>query len=381
MASLLRRYKRATWVFAVTSVGYVAPVGARPLHAQTGAATPDATTPPATRTGLRLPDIQLHDPWIVAEQVSRTYYLYTSASRRITGVGRTGTMYYISKDLATWEGPFIAFAAPADSWADPTVNAWAPEVHAFNGKYYLFTTLHNPSRVLPTTDTTRRNSMRATMIARSDSPRGPFVLTKKDGPVTPSGFMTLDGTLYVDRAGKPWMVYAHEWIQKVDGTMEAIPLTADLSDAAGSPIHLFKASDAPWLNAQMKPSVRENHYVTDGPELFRTKTGDLLMLWASYMNNELGRNGYVQTVARSTSGEIEGPWEQLAPLVGNDSGHGMLFRTFDGTLMMVLHQPFQNARAKIYEMEDAGSRLRVVKYRDDLSGPPLPPLPGQAPRQ
>ena len=37
--------------------------------------------------------------------------------------------------------------------------------------------------------------------------------------------MTLDGTLYVDRAGKPWMVYAHEWIQKVDGTMEAIPLT------------------------------------------------------------------------------------------------------------------------------------------------------------
>jgi hypothetical protein len=192
--------------------------------------------------------------------------------------------------------------------------------------------------------------------------------------------MTLDGTLYVDRAGAPWMVYAHEWIQKVDGTMEAIPLTRDLTAAAGEPIHLFKASDAPWLNAQMTPSTRENHYVTDGPELFRTKKGTLLMLWASYMKNELGRNGYVQTLARSTSGELKGPWEQLEPLVGNDSGHGMLFRSFDGKLMLVVHQPFQNARGKLYEMEDTGDGLRVVRYREDLSGPPLPAQRGQAVR-
>ena len=344
------------------------------------ATTADATTPPVPKQGLRLPDIQLHDPWMLADPTTRTYYLYSSAARRITGMGRTGTLYYTSRDLATWDGPFIAFVAPADGWADATVNAWAPEVHAFNGKYYLFTTLHNPTSLLPTTDSTRPNSMRSTMIAVSDSPRGPFVLTKKDAPIAPAGFMTLDGTLYVDRAGKPWMVYAHEWIQKVDGTMEAIPLTSDLSGAAGPPVHLFKASDAPWLNAQMTPNTRENHYVTDGPELFRTRTGELLMLWASYMQNELGRNGYVQTLARSMSGELAGPWVQLAPLIGNDSGHGMLFRSFDGKLMLVLHQPFQNARGKIYEMEDLGNTLRVVKYREDLSGPALPPLPGQAPR-
>ncbi|MDQ2664803.1 MAG: glycoside hydrolase family 43 protein [Gemmatimonadota bacterium] len=341
---------------------------------------PDATAPPVVRTGLRLPDIQLHDPWIVADQSTRTYYLYTAASRRITGEGRTGTMYYTSKDLAMWEGPYIAFVAPVDSWADPGVNAWAPEVHAYRGKYYLFTTLHNPAKHLPTTDSTRPNTMRATMIAVADSPRGPFVLTKTDAPITPPGFMTLDGTLYVDPAGKPWMVYAHEWLQKVDGTMEAIPLNDNLSAATGTPMHLFKASDAPWLDAQMVPNAKENHYVTDGPELFRTKSGALLMLWASYMQNELGRNGYVQTIARSKSGELKGPWEQLDPVIGNDSGHGMLFRAFDGTLMLVLHQPFQNARGKIYEMEDAGDHLRVVKYREDLSGPPLPLLPGQAPR-
>ena len=369
---------------ALLWLGLASAMLASPAAGQAGTpgpgTAPAATTPPVVKAGLRLPDIPLHDPWMLADRSTRTYYLYSSASPRITGQGRTGTLYYTSKDLATWEGPHIAFVAPEGSWADPTVGAWAPEVHAYKGKYYLFATLHNPAKRLTTTDTTRPNSMRATIIAVSDSPTGPFTLTKLDAPITPANFMTLDGTLYVDRAGKPWMVYAHEWIQKVDGTMEAIPLTDDLSDAAGEPIHLFKASDAPWINAQMTPSTRENHYVTDGPELFRTKNGTLLMLWASYMRNELGRNGYVQTVARSKSGELKGPWEQLEPLVGNDSGHGMLFRTFDGKLMLIVHQPFQNARGKLYEMEDTGDGLRVARYREDLSGPPLPPLPGQAPR-
>jgi beta-xylosidase len=128
------------------------------------------------------------------------------------------------------------------------------------------------------------------------------------------------------------------------------------------------------------PNAGENHYVTDGPELFRTKDGHLLMLWSSYERNRFGRDDYVQTLARSKSGELKGPWEQLPPLVRNDSGHGMLFRSFDGKLMLVLHQPFKNARGKIYEMEDLGDTLRVAKYREDLSGPALGPQRGQNPQ-
>ena len=246
-------------VGAAVAVAVLMSVASAPGSRAQSAPPPDATTRPVVKTGLRLPDIQLHDPWIVADQSTRTYFLYSAASRRITGEGRTGTLYYTSKDLATWEGPYIAFVAPKDSWADPGVNAWAPEVHSYKGRYYLFTTLHNPSKKLTTTDSTRPNSMRATMIAVADSPRGPFTLTKTDAPITPPNFMTLDGTLYVDKAGKPWMVYAHEWLQKVDGTMEAIPLNDDLSAATGAPIHLFKASDAPWLNAQMRPNAKPNN--------------------------------------------------------------------------------------------------------------------------
>jgi hypothetical protein len=58
----------------------------------------------------------------------------------------------------------------------------------------------------------------------------------------------------------------------------------------------------------------------------------------------------------------------------------MLFNTFEGQLMLVVHQPFVNARGKLYEMEDLGDNLRVVRYREDLSGPPLPPQRGQQPR-
>jgi len=312
---------------------------------------------------LHLPEMRIHDPWILPQEETRTYYLYSAARQNVNGTNRSGTLVYKSKNLRDWDGPYIVFLIPDGMWANPGEGAWAPEVHRYQGKYLLFVTLHNSERVIDRPpDVWRVTHMRGTIIAVADGPEGPFVPLKLDGPVPPADFMTLDGTLYVED-GKPWMVYAHEWIQMIDGMMEAVPLKPDLSAAAGAPIHLFKASDAPWLNEQRKPSKKQHQYVTDGPELFRTRTGQLLMLWSSY-----AKDGYVETVARSESGKLVGPWKQLEPLVRNDSGHGMLFRTFDGQLMMVLHQPFRNARGKLFDMEDTGDNLKVLRQRHDLDG-------------
>ena len=318
------------------------------------------TTAPAT---MQLPQMPLHDPWIVADASTKTYYLYTSNIPRLTGVQHRGIMAYASTDLKNWSRPQAVFAVPTDSWADASAAPWAPEVHTYRGKYYLFTTLHNGNKVItPKPQSWVGTSMRSTVIAVSETPLGPFMLLKKDAPTLPADFMTLDGTLFVED-GRPWMVYAHEWVQKLDGTIEAMPLKDDLSDAAGPPIHLFKGSDAPWLNDMQTPSTRPATYVTDGPELFRTSAGTLLMLWSSYDGG-----GYVQTVARSKTGQLAGPWEQLPPLIKQDSGHGMLFHTFDGTLMLVLHRPFKTARGKLYEMKDAGDHLDIVRQRTDLDG-------------
>lgn len=339
----------------------------------------EANARPRLRTDLQLTEIRLHDPCIVPDAKAGTYYLYTAAPARLTGDNHTGTFVYKSKDLKTWEGPFLVFSVPDGTWADPKENAWAPEVIPYKGRYYLLTTLHN-SRTLLETKGPLPNVARATVIAASDSLMGPFQLLDKDRSVTPRNFMTIDGTLYVESDGTPWLVYVHEWVQKNDGTIEAIPLTDDLTSARGDPIFLLKGSDAPWLAEQAVPNAKPTIYVTDGPELYRTKTGQLLMLWSSYERNKLGGDSYVQTVARSKTGQLRGPWEQLGPLVRNDSGHGMLFRTFEGQLMLIIHQPFIDARGKLYEIEDTGDALRVAKYRDDLSGPALGPQRGQTPR-
>jgi beta-xylosidase len=328
-----------------------------------------AAQQPSPSDLMLLPQMPLHDPFILAYPPTKTYYLYTSNVPSLTQQKRVGTMVYTSKDLKTWARPKVVFTVPEGFWAEQ--GGWAPEVHEYKGKFYLFTTLHNDKKPLPQPLPVGHDTyLRGTIIAVADSPEGPFVPVKSDGPIPPADFMTLDGTLYVDPTGKPWMVYAHEWLQVTDGTMEAVPLKDDLTAAAGDPISLFKASDAPWLDEQAKPTTSASRYVTDGPELFRTKNGTLLMLWASYehQSDKTPGSHYVQTIARSHSGELKGPWIQLTPLVHQDSGHGLLFRTFDGQLMMVLHRPFRGARGKLYEMRDEGDHLVVVKERTDLDG-------------
>jgi len=332
------------------------------LPPQANSAQPSKRTISAGESALHLSDFHIRDPWILAYAPAHTYYLYASNDATATGAHRAGVMVYKSSDLRTWTKPVLVFTVPDGAWADPEQGAWAPEVHAYKGRFYLFVTLHNPGKVLAAPPKAWRTTFaRGTVIAVSDSPDGPFTLMKTDGPIPPPDFMTLDGTLYVDPSGAPWMVYAHEWAQKIDGTMEAVPLETDLRAAAGAPIFLFKGSDAPWLDATLQPTAKELSYVTDGPELFRTKDRHLLMLWSSF-----DRDTYVETVARSKSGQIQGPWEQLPPLFDRDGGHGMLFHSFDGQLMLVLHSTNESAYAKLFEVSDLGDRLELGRERTDL---------------
>ena len=322
-----------------------------------GLAAPAAADAPLLTSHLRI-----HDPWVVADDPNRTYWLFSKNDPAVTGDRRIGIMAYASGDLAHWQRPRLVFALPQGSWADD--GGWAPEVHRWKGRWYLFATFHNEKAALPA-KSKRPLYRRATLLAVADRIEGPYALVHKGEPPTPVDAMTLDGTLHIDAAGKPWMVYAHEWLQLGVGTIEALPLKDDLSPA-GKPRVLFRADAADWVVGQTQPEG-DTGYVTDGPELFRTKTGTLLMLWSSW-----GKDGYVQAQARSASGTLAGPWEQLGPLIERDSGHGMLFRAFDGRLMLVLHRPFKRALAKFYEMRDAGDRLEVVREAVELDGEAYP---------
>ena len=56
----------------------------------------------------------------------------------------------------------------------------------------------------------------------------------------------LDGTLYIDKDGSPWLIYAREWIEVENGEIYAQRLSEDLKQMLGNPILLCRGSDSDW---------------------------------------------------------------------------------------------------------------------------------------
>jgi arabinan endo-1,5-alpha-L-arabinosidase len=302
----------------------------------------------------RLENVRMRDVCILTDEKTKTYYAI-SAGRAPTkdGFVSAGVRAFTSKDLIDWEGPHTIFQTPKDIWGEVNIiGIWAPEMHFYRGKYYLFLTFDTDHKLSEQWRDWLPRVRRATQILVGDSPLGPFKAFQ-NRPTLPVDMMTLDGTLW-EEDGVPYIVFAHEWVQITDGTIEYVRLKDDLSEIVGEPKRLFQASDAPWA----RKSPQWGSWVTDGPYLYTSKSGKLFMIWSSFSHT-----GYMVGVAVSDSGKLAGPWRQQAePLYSADGGHGMLFKRFDGQLMMVLHSPNKNTeRAKIFEIEDTGETLRVIK--------------------
>ena len=284
---------------------------------------------------MKFQDIHIRDPFILVD--GGKYYLY--GSRGPEAWGRcTGLDVYVSDDMENWSEPVEVFTPPANFWAD--LNFWAPEVHAYKGAYYMFVSFKSNTRC------------RGTQILKATSPMGPFLL-HSDGPVTPATWECLDGTLFVDVDEKPYMVFCHEWVQIKDGTMCAIELTEDLSAPVGEPFVLFHASAPVWASGFGKKS--DGNYVTDGPFLYRTQDGTLLMIWSSFAQGK-----YCEGLVYSDNGSITGTWiHDKRLLFAEDGGHGMLFKTLEGDLKFIFHQPNNtpNERPHIVSLRDVGNTI------------------------
>jgi len=304
-------------------------------------------------------DLRVRDPFILPDHAARTYYLYRQIAngRRDTTEGVRGVEVFQSKDLRTWTGPQTVFAQPPDFWADAEV--WAPEVHAYRGKYYLFVTF-TANRPLPGASAAGAPPMRprGTQILVADNPIGPFQPFANQAH-TPADWMSLDGTLWVED-GVPWMIFCHEWHQITDGTMDLVQLAPDLSAPVGAPRMLFPATAAPWVKSMKESIGGRDGYVTDGPFLYRTKAGRLLMIWSSF-----GTQRYAIGLAESTSGKVAGPWVQHPePLFKADGGHGMIFTTFEGQLTLCFHQPNSRPleRMQFFALKDIGHTLQLLTH-------------------
>jgi hypothetical protein len=201
----------------------------------------------ASAAGTPLENIHVRDPFILPVQQEHSYYMIASSGHSITARQ--------SEDLKSWGEPEKVFEVPEGFWGGEAI--WAPEIHPYRGRYYLFATFMNKEAV---------------------------------------------------------------------------------------------GSDAPWA-----PRNRDR-YITDGPALYRSNSGKLFMLWSSFSDT-----GYTTGIAVSDRGKVVGPWrQQAAPFFREDGGHAMIFRRFDGTLMVALHSPNRGPeeRCRLLEVEDTGETLR-----------------------
>ncbi|MDE6659109.1 MAG: glycoside hydrolase family 43 protein [Eubacterium sp.] len=283
---------------------------------------------------MKLSDINIRDPFVLFED--NIYYLYGTRAKDF-GKKTGGFDVYTSEDLVEWSNPIECFNS-AESGFNREVN-WAPEVHKYSGAYYMFATF------------TRENGLRGTFSLKSDSPLGPFVPHSRKA-LTPDEWECLDGTLYIDKKGNPYLVFCHEHTQIIDGTICYVRISDDLSETVSEPVTLFSGSSPYYI--EEKP--QGEHYITDGPFMYRTTNGDLLMIWSTFINHQ-----YSQCIAKSDNGEIDGNFVHLPPLITNDGGHGMVFDGKD-SLMLTFHTPNQTnfERPTFKKIKDIGSSIAIV---------------------
>ena len=282
---------------------------------------------------MKFCDINIRDPFVLKEDGK--YYLYGTRGET-AWTKAEGLDVYVSDDLENWSGPHECFSVPENFWGEKEI--WAPEGHKYNGSYYMFASFYSEKR------------SRATQILKSDTPMGPF-LPFTDDAITPVGWTCLDGTFYVDKNGEPYIVFCREWVQVTDGEFHAMKLTKDLTAAAGEPKLLFSASQPEWADKT------RDMFVTDGPFLYRTSEGRLLMIWSTFTPS-----GYVQAIAYSDNGEIDGNWLHEKPMFDKDGGHGMIFEDYNGQKHLILHSPNENPleRPVLFDIVEKDGTLKLA---------------------
>ena len=261
---------------------------------------------------LTFDELSMSDPFIYPDPVTKTYYLTSSGGRM-----------YKSKDLKTWEGPYNIIDIKG-LWLERAGFAAAAEIHKIGDYYYYAGTWSDHSDLIQQVPRRYNVPHNQTYLLRSDKPEGPytsFAITP-GYDYQPHDWDCIDGTLYEEN-GKIYMIFVHEWTQIIDGTMDYIELAPDLSYTVSEhPVTMFRASEAPSCGemnglGEATFGLKMPGWVTDGPQMFRTQTGKL----------------------------------------------GMLFRTFEGKLLYVVHHVENGGPRKpqFWEVDDSGDKLVLLK--------------------
>jgi hypothetical protein len=100
----------------------------------------------------------------------------------------------------------------------------------------------------------------------------------------------------------------------------------------------------------------------DGPWLHKLSDGTLISFFS-----QQSAQGYAIGLVESSNGRLDGTWTHHPELLVTGGGHGMLFTSLNGKLMLATHKDVAQRVTNpfFYEMEEdlANKTLRIVKPR------------------
>jgi len=216
-----------------------------------------------------------------------------------------------STDLVHWERVGEVFAQLPE-WAEG--NFWAPEIHSWKGRFYIYYTARMRAGPL------------SVAVAIADQPQGPYA---DKGVIVSQSVGSIDPVATDDEAGQRYLIWKDDSNSKNEPTfLWAAKLNEDGTRLAG-PHHALFRNDAPWEGG-----------VVEGPFLLRRQG------WFYLFYSGSGCCGpgckYALGVARSR--KLLGPWEKysLNPIIAANAdwrcpGHGSIVTDKTGHDWLLYH--------------------------------------------
>ncbi len=272
-------------------------------------------------------DLQIRDPFVYVE--NEKYYLLGTTGGDCWHAG-SDLMLYTSTDLEHFEkvGHMVS-----QKTLEGYRNIWAPELHHYNGKYYLIVSLN------------RDDLGRGSMILTSDTLDGEFLpLTGKY--ITPEHWGCLDASLF-EWAGKPYLFFSNEWITPVhndgDGAIFVTELAPDLTHIIGQP-HKAVSGKHCGFASELPVGDGRTGYVAEGPYAVN-ENGKIALYWST-----VAKDGYC--VAKNVADDIFSEYVFAGMVFTKDGGHCMIFTDLDGKQQLTLHQPNDspNERMRLFPL-------------------------------
>ncbi len=280
---------------------------------------------------IRTEEMEYRDPFIYVDKEKQAYYCPV--------VVAGGIEMYKSRDLNMWRNLGNVYNT---SGLYSNYTYWAADMYRWKDNVYCIATAVSANGSADDFTSAKSN----TVFKGDYGPEGAIWPLNRDhvNLIPETDTQNIDGSLYVDESGTPWIVYCREAATEItekgyDAGVYAYKMNDDLTSTVGEPVRLFNGSDSKYACAV---DVRDGKavYIADAPMLWRDpSSGKLICIWSHYAKQPGNddQKWYSIGQAVSTSGKIEGPWEHAGIVNNYDGGHGCIFEDLDGNLKLAYH--------------------------------------------